>query len=100
MIPTTNININGYLKDIYGNRYSKFGWPETFHRNAQLNNLYANSKIAIGDSVCIGFNHERYWSDRVFETIGRGGFIIHPYIKGLEEFFIPDKEIILKQFKN
>lgn len=89
-----------FLESTYRERYHKFGWPEKTVRNEQLNMLYADSKVVIGDSVCIGFNHENYWSDRVFETTGRGGFIIHPYIKGLEECFIEGKEIVFYDFGN
>ena len=54
-------------------------------RNHDLNRLYASVKVCVGDSLCPGFNHPRYWSDRLPETIGRGGFIIHPRIEGIEE---------------
>lgn len=77
----------GWLYDTYGARFTKFGYPQETIRNAGLNELYANSKVVIGDSVCLGFNHTYYWSDRVYETLGRGGFLIHPYIKGMEEEF-------------
>jgi hypothetical protein len=87
-----------WLAATYGHRYSKYGWPQATVRNAELNNLYANSKIAIGDSVCIGFNHENYWSDRIFETTGRGGFMIHPYIKGLEECFVSGQEVVFYEY--
>jgi hypothetical protein len=50
-------------------------------RNENLNKLYANSKIVIGDSVYSPF----YWSNRVVETLGRGGFLIHPDVPGLKD---------------
>lgn len=81
----------GWLYEIYGERFKKFGHPQETVRNEELNQLYANSKVVVGDSVCIDFNHSHYWSDRVYETLGRGGFLIHPYIKGMEEEF-KDKE--------
>lgn len=56
-------------------------------RGAALNQLYADTKVAVGDSLCINFDYPYYWSDRVYETLGRGGFMIHPYIKGMEEDF-------------
>ena len=87
-----------FLAATYGDRYEKFGWPEATIRNEALNELYSNTKVVVGDSVCIGFTHEKYWSDRIFETTGRGGFIIHPYIKGLEECFVDGKEVVFYQY--
>lgn len=67
-------------------------------RGDELNRLYAGSKIAIGDSLCIDFDYPHYWSDRVYETLGRGGFMIHPYIKGMEEDFEDGKHLVFYKF--
>lgn len=87
-----------WLYDTYGTRFSKFGHPQETIRNDELNQLYANHKVVVGDSVCINFNHMHYWSDRVYETIGRGGFMIHPYIRGMEEEFEDGKHIVFYKF--
>lgn len=76
-----------FLEATYPNQYKKYGYPEKLVRENDLNQLYANAKIVIGDSLNIGFNHKNYWSDRIYETVGRGGFIIHPMISGLEKDF-------------
>ena len=76
-----------WLEKTYGSRYKKYGSPERVVRNQDLNQLYANAKVVVGDSLCLDFNHPNYWSDRVYETIGRGGFIIHPFIEGMQEEF-------------
>jgi hypothetical protein len=76
-----------WLRDTYGGRYSKYGYPELTVRNEELNQLYANSKVVVGDSLCIDFMKSYYWSDRVYETLGRGGFLIHPFIRGMNEEF-------------
>lgn len=76
-----------WLKDTYGERFAIYGHPHPTIRNQELNDLYASAKVVVGDSLCKDFTHERYWSDRVYETTGRGGFLIHPYIKGLEDQF-------------
>jgi hypothetical protein len=70
-------------------------WPgnEPAVRNEDLNDLYASVDVIVGDSLCMNFNHPYYWSDRVYETIGRGGFLIMPYIKGLEEEFVDGETI-------
>jgi hypothetical protein len=65
-------------------------WPEAGQpavRGPELADLYASVKLCIGDSCLVpepsGGEWTRYCSDRVFETIGRGGFLIHPYVKGV-----------------
>lgn len=89
-----------FLKDTYGQRFSKWGWPQETIRNDRLNQLYANSKVVVGDSLCLGFDHPYYWSDRVYETLGRGGFLIHPYIKGMEEEFTDRQNIVFYEYNN
>lgn len=68
-------------------------------RGLELNRVYANS-IAIGDSLCLNFDYPYYWSDRVYESLGRGGFIIHPYIKGMEQHFEDKKHLVFYEFNN
>lgn len=53
-------------------------------RGEQLTDLYTSGKVFIGDS-CLVNSPERYWSDRVPETCGRGGFLIHPDVVGLKQ---------------
>lgn len=67
-------------------------------RGQALNTLYADSKIAIGDSLCLNFDYPHYWSDRVYETLGRGGFMIHPYITGMEQHFEDGKHLVFYKF--
>lgn len=52
-------------------------------RGSRLNDLLASAKIVVGDSVY----SPHYWSNRVYETLGRGGFLIHPVVPGLEDEF-------------
>ncbi len=80
--------------------YHKYGHPQRLVREADLNQLYANAKIVVGDSLNVGFNHPNYWSDRVYETIGRGGFLIHPRIKGLEKEFVENQEIVFYDYND
>ncbi len=67
-------------------------------RGMALNRLYSQTKIVIGDSLCINFDYPYYWSDRIYETIGRGGFIIHPYIEGIETQFEDGKEAVFYKY--
>lgn len=78
-----------WLEKEYGNRFKQYGGGGLGTiRGKDLNDLYASAKVVVGDTLCKGFNYPYYLSDRIFETTGRGGFIIHPYIKGLEDLFV------------
>jgi len=59
-------------------------------RGHELNKLYASAKVVVGDSLYSPY----YWSDRIYETLGRGGFLIHPKIEGLEDEFEYGKHIV------
>jgi hypothetical protein len=50
-------------------------------RGHQLNDVYASARVAVGD--CIFAGTPNYWSDRVPETCGRYGFLVHPQVEGL-----------------
>lgn len=59
-------------------------------RGKALSELIGASKVVLGDSV----KSPRYWSNRIYETIGRGGMIIHPMTEGLDEEYEPYKHFI------
>lgn len=89
-----------WLRETYGKSFTHVsgdGDTGTI-RGAQLNNLYAHTKVAVGDTLCINFDYPYYWSDRVYETLGRGGFIIHPYIKGMEEHFEDGEHLVFYEY--
>lgn len=90
-----------FLEDTYGERFAKYGYPQPTIRNEELNYQYAVSKVVVGDSLCLqNFTHPYYWSDRVYETLGRGGFIIHPFITGMDEEFTDGKTIVFYEYGN
>lgn len=78
------------LKKRYGKRFEWHGY-ETSIRNLPLNELYATAKVVVGDS----FPSSRYWSNRIYETLGRGGFLLHPHVEGIEEEFEDGKHLVL-----
>lgn len=49
-------------------------------RSDDMNDFYASAKVTIGDSLCLKMEESHYWSDRVPEALGRGGFLIMPKI--------------------
>mgnify|MGYP000601392962 CR=1 FL=1 len=77
-----------HLADRYGPRFRRFGGdlPEGPTRGQDLNDLYATARVVVGDSLCPP-GHTRYWTDRYYETVGRGGFLIAPEVPGIEEHF-------------
>lgn len=77
-----------FLDRTYGDRV-KF-WPplgQPAIRNEDLRDLYASVKVLVGDSCLIprrdGTPITRYCSDRIPETLGRGGLLIHPDVRGV-----------------
>jgi len=60
-------------------------------RGQDLRDLYASASILIGDSCVVGdkYTHgrpiTRYCSDRIPETLGRGGFLLHPHTPGITD---------------
>lgn len=95
-----------YLSERYGGRFKRFGgdveWPKDGHtwrctprgipeverrpaRGRDLNNLYATARVVVGDSLALP-GRKSYWSDRYFETLGRGGFLVAPWVDGLAAF--------------
>lgn len=90
-----------WLKETYGNKFKHFGGDGLgVVRGEKLNQLYANSKVVVGDTLCLNYNYPYYWSDRVYETMGRGGFIIHPYIKGMEQHFEDKKHLVFYNYND
>ena len=84
-----------FLRKTYRNRFLHVGGDGDTGtiRGDELNKIYAQSKIAIGDTLNLNFNYPYYSSDRLFESTGRGGFTIYPAIKGLDQYFT-DEEIV------
>src|SRR5690606_15314764 len=76
-----------WLRDTYGSR-CRF-WPvagEPPIRGDALRDLYASVKVVVGDSCFAGDPRGvRYCSDRIPETIGRGGFLVHPEVPGVTD---------------
>lgn len=89
-----------WLQDTYGDRFGKYGYPERTVRGHELNQLYSSCKVVVGDSLCKDFTDSYYYSDRAWEVTGRGGFLITPYIPGMQDHFIDRKEAIFYAFDN
>lgn len=75
-----------FLKLTYKKNFRHYGRGSAYEeiRGRELNNVLASAKIVVGDSM----PSENYWSNRIYEITGRGGFLLHPRISGLETEFI------------
>lgn len=74
-----------FLKATYGNKFGHYGNDGIrVVRMGELNTLYSTAKIVIGDS-CFG-GRPNYVSERYQEVRGRGGFLLHPKVEGLEDY--------------
>jgi len=67
-------------------------WPppgQPAIRGTKLRALYASTKVVVGDSCLVPYPNGdpvcRYFSDRIPETIGRGGYLIHPRVAGVTD---------------
>jgi hypothetical protein len=74
----------GRLRRRYGKRFMV--WPRHGQaiRGRDLQELYATAKVVVGDSCLVG-DSRRYTSDRIPETVGRGGFLVHPHVAGVTD---------------
>lgn len=88
-----------WLHETYGDRFKHYGGDGLgVVRGMPLNQLYANTKVVVGDSLCLNFEYPYYWSDRVYETTGRGGFLLMPKIEGLDKQFVYNQQIGVFKF--
>jgi len=83
-----------HLQSHYGDRFALWPQPRKPIRGADLMQLYASAKVVVGDSCLIG-DPKRYWSDRVPETLGRGGVLVHPRVAGIEEWYEDRVDLML-----
>lgn len=77
----------------YGDSFVHVGNGGTipFLRGDDLNRFYASVPIIVGDS-CFTSPERTYTSDRIWETWGRGGFLIHPYVPKIDALIDIDDE--------
>jgi spore maturation protein CgeB len=76
------------LKERWGEQLSIIGegGPRNRIHGRVLANAIANTKICIAP---IGPSTDKYWSNRVFQFLGFGAFLIHPRCSELDNFYTP-----------
>lgn len=82
------------LRAYYGRRFALLPSGPTPIRGEQLSRLYAGVPVVVGDSLSPP-GHRNYWSDRYYETVGRGGFLVGPDVPGIEQHFTDQEHLRL-----
>lgn len=75
------------LGERYGRRFARLPQYDKAIRGRALNLLYRQVPVVVGDSLALP-GHVNYWSDRFYETVGRGGYLIGPNVPGIEQHFV------------
>jgi hypothetical protein len=98
--PYPHIEHSSARRDVIQTVQSRFGRRFRVYtggyRGQALADLIASATVVVGDS-CLAGSSPRYWSDRVPETLGRGGFLIHPYVEGIEASYTDGVHLRLYQ---
>ncbi len=76
----------------YGSSFAVWPGRGGAIRGRDLAALYASAEIVVGDS-CLNGGIRKYWSDRIPETLGRGGFLIHPEVAGMEDWYEDGRDL-------
>ena len=85
------------LQERYGNRFQIVGEPpSTKVHGRRLADLFASTKVVVAP-VTPSTNH--YWSNRVYLTLGLGGYLIHPYCSDLVEQYPEDTLLMYRNQK-
>ena len=81
-----------HLSKWYGDRFlalPRRGQPRIV--GDELNKVYASAKVVVGDSCLMphpdGRPKRNYCSDRIPETLGRGGILVHPLVENVTQQF-------------
>lgn len=90
------VKLVNFLRDRYGENFKHFGYSSAPVRGMDLNRLLSTVRVVVGDSV----PSDNYWSNRVYEILGRGGFLLHPKVKGLEKEFEYYKHLVPFEYGN
>lgn len=69
------------LKKKYGDRFKVFS--DVFGKD--FKDLCASAKIMVSPKFP---SNSWFWSNRIYKTIGAGGFMLHPYCEGLKKHYI------------
>lgn len=83
-----------HLQDRYGDRFMVLGdgGPRYRLHQRKLADVFSTTKVVVAPD---GPSTDRYWSNRVYLTLGFGGFLLHPYCEGLAEQYSQNVELVM-----
>ncbi len=84
-----------HLNVTYRRRFRQFGRSGDRLADHQLADAYASVDVVVGDSCLVGKHPSLYWSNRIPETLGRGGLLLHPYVQGIEDHYVDGEHLVL-----
>lgn len=89
-----------WLRQTYGSRFTHVGGDGDTGtlRGDELNRVYANSKVSVGDTLCVNYDYPLYHSDRLWEASGRGAAQTFPRISGLDQWFKDGEHLVYYDF--
>lgn len=87
------LELVNWLRNTFGDRLGVYPEDKPALRGQPLVDLYGNAKVIVGDS-CLNGGITNYWSDRIPETLGRAGFLIHPNVEGLTDQYTPGEHLV------
>lgn len=81
------------LQAKFGKRFGMLGsaGPADRKHGRALADAFASTKVVVAPD---GPNSDRYWSNRVYLTLGLGGFLLHPYCSELAKQYLPGTELV------
>lgn len=82
------------LQRMWNSKMAILGWqgPRYRKHGRELADIFASTKIVIAPD---GPQTDNYWSNRVYLTMGLGGFILHPYCARLAQQYVEGKELVM-----
>jgi len=85
-----------WLNQTYGDRFTHIGPDSRVGglRGDDLNRAYAHSKVAVGDTLCPGYDYPLYHSDRLWEAGGRGAAQVFPRVPGIDRWFTEGEHLL------
>lgn len=88
-----------FLARTYGHKFRHFGRGTLPLPEEYMSDAIASFKVIVGDSCNID-GRPRYWSNRIPETLGRAGFLIHPRVDGIEDWYTDGEHLCLYERGN
>lgn len=82
------------MRRTYGSRFAVYPRNGQRVHGATLSALYSSVPVVVGDSLALP-GHVGYWSDRFYETVGRGGILVGPRVPGIEAEFVNGEHLLL-----